>query len=58
MLNHARHHWPRLQARAGIVEERRLLAARGLRPQPRNIPILLHRYLRLPILQQGQPLYC
>jgi hypothetical protein len=54
MLDNPRHDWSRLQARTRVIEERRLLATRGLGPQPLDIPILLHRY----IVQQRQPLYC
>ncbi len=45
MLDHPRDHGPRLQARAGIIEEDRLLAARGLRAQPRDVPIVWHGLL-------------
>ena len=38
MLDDARDDGSRLQARAGVVEEDRLLAARSLRSQPRDVP--------------------
>jgi hypothetical protein len=42
VLDHARDYGSRLQARAGVVEERRVLTACRLFSQARDIPIVCH----------------
>jgi hypothetical protein len=42
MLNHSRNYNSGLQARAGIIEEDRLLAARSVCPQALDIQIFQH----------------